>query len=89
MPTEKKRVNLTIPEDVYERIVSFRQKNGIPSDAGACLQLIQRQLDSIEQMEEMMKMVRQFTPEDLKIINDIGMSQLTDLMNAESAKKPN
>ena len=89
MPTEKKRVNLTIPEDVYERIVNFRKKNGIPSDAGACLQLIQRQLDSIEQMEEMMKMVRQFTPEDLKMINDIGMSQLTDLMNAESAKKPN
>lgn len=86
MPTEKKRVNLTIPEDVYERIVSFRKMNGIPSDAGACLQLIQRQLDSIEQMEEMMKMVRQFTPEDLKMINDIGMSQLTDLMNAESVK---
>ena len=87
MPTEKKRVNLTIPEDVYERIANFRKKNSIPSDAGACLQLIQRQLDSIDQMEEMMKMVRQFTPDDLRKINDIGMNQLTNFMNAEASKK--
>lgn len=87
MPTEKKRVNLTIPEDVYERLANFRKKNSIPSDAGACLQLIQRQLDSIDQMEEMMKMVRQFTPDDLRKINDIGMNQLTNFMNAEAAKK--
>lgn len=87
MPTEKKRVNLTIPEDVYERIASFRKKNSIPSDAGACLQLIQRQLDNIDQTEEMMKMVRQFTPDDLRKINDIGMNQLTNIMNAEAAKK--
>ena len=87
MPTEKKRVNLTIPEDVYERLANFRKKNSIPSDAGACLQLIQRQHDSIDQMEEMMKMVRQFTPDDLRKINDIGMNQLTNFMNAEAAKK--
>lgn len=89
MPTDKKRVNLTIPEDVYDRIVNFRKKNSIASDAGACLQLIQRQLDSIDQMEEMMQMVRQFTPDDLRKINDIGMNQLTSIINAEAAKKQN
>lgn len=87
MPTEKKRVNLTIPEEVYERIANFRKKNSIPSDAGACLMLIQRQLDSIDQMEEMMKMVRQFTPDDLRKINDIGMNQLTSIMETEASKK--
>lgn len=87
MPTEKKRVNLTIPEEVYERIVNFRKKNSIPSDAGACLMLIQRQLDNIDQTEDMMKMVRQFTPDDLRKISDIGMSQLTSIIEAEAAKK--
>ena len=87
MPTEKKRVNLTIPEEVYERIASFRKKNSIPSDAGACLMLIQQQLDNIERTEEMMKMVRQFTPDDLRKINDIGMNQLTSFMESEAAKK--
>ena len=88
MPTDKKRVNLTIPDDVYERIARFRKKNSIPSDAGACLQLIQRQLDAIDQTEEMMKMVRQFTPDDLRQINDIGMNQLTKLLNATDTSKP-
>lgn len=87
MPTEKKRVNLTIPEEVYERIANFRKKNSIPSDAGACLMLIQQQLDNIDRTEEMMKMVRQFTPDDLRKINDIGMNQLTSIMEAEAAKK--
>ena len=86
MPTEKKRVNLTIPEDVYERIAAFKKKNSIPSDAGACLMLIQRQLDSIDQMEEMMSMVRQFTPEDLRRINDIGMNQLSSIIAAQTEK---
>ena len=88
MPTDKNRVNLTIPDNVYERITRFREKNSIPSDAGACLQLIQRQLDSIEQMEEMMKMVRRFTPEELRQINDIGMDQLTQLLDATNSSKP-
>ena len=87
MPTEKKRVNLTIPEEVYERIINFRKKNSIPSDAGACLMLIQRQLDSIDHAEEMMRMVRQFTPDDLRKINDFGMNQLTTLLESEAAKK--
>ena len=87
MPTEKKRVNLTIPEEVYERIINFRKKNSIPSDAGACLMLIQQQLDNIERTEEMMKMVRQFTPDDLRKINDIGMNQLTSFMESEAVKK--
>ena len=40
MPTDKKRINLSIPEEVYERLAKYKKKNGITSDAGACLQLI-------------------------------------------------
>ena len=36
MPTDKKRINLSIPEEVYERLAKYKKKNGITSDAGAC-----------------------------------------------------
>jgi hypothetical protein len=39
-----KHVNLTIPDNIYELIQTFREREGIRSDAGACLQLIVRRL---------------------------------------------
>ena len=47
MPTKNKRVNLALPDAVYERLLKYKEKNGITSDAGACLMLIVRQLDAI------------------------------------------
>ena len=66
MPTEKKRINLTLPDEIYSRLQVYRSKYGIASDAGACLQLIVRQLDSIETGERMMQMVSRFTEEELQ-----------------------
>ena len=76
MPTDKKRVNLTIPEDVYARLQAYRTKYAIATDAGACLQLIIRQLDSIANGEQMMQMMSRFNMDELKELSDIGLASL-------------
>lgn len=76
MPTDKKRINLTIPDDVYDRLQAYRNKYAIATDAGACLQLIIRQLDSIENGEQMLRMVSRFSLEELKELSDIGLASL-------------
>ena len=46
MPSTNKRVNLTIPPDVYERLKQYMQETGELSDAGACLHLVVQQLNA-------------------------------------------
>ncbi|MCX4372909.1 MAG: hypothetical protein OSJ58_14010 [Dysosmobacter sp.] len=48
MPSDKKRINLTIPDDVYERLRAYMEANGLYRDATACLQLICLRLDTEE-----------------------------------------
>lgn len=44
MPSEKRRINLTIPEDIYQQLQEYKEYNGLYRDASACLQLIVQQL---------------------------------------------
>ena len=76
MPTTNKRINLTITEPVYERILQYKNKNGISSDAAACLQLIVRQLDNIDASEKMMQLMSRFTLEEVQQISSIGFKAL-------------
>ena len=76
MPTEKKRINLSIPEEVYERLTKYKKKNGITSDAGACLQLIVRQLDALDNTEVMLDIVRRFSVVELNQLSEQGLTQL-------------
>lgn len=76
MPTTNKRINVTIPDNIYERLLAYKQKNGITSDASACLQLIIRQLDSIAEGEQMMQLMSKFSLDDLKQISDLGLAQI-------------
>lgn len=48
MPTIKKRINLTIPDSVYEQLQAYKEMNCILSDASACLQLIVQRLKVLE-----------------------------------------
>ena len=84
MPTDKKRVNLTIPEEVYTRLQTYRTKYGISTDAGACLQLIIRQLDSIDNGEKMMQMVSRFTAEELQQMATMGIPVVKQLVDAQN-----
>ena len=44
MAHNSKRINLSVPEAFYRQIALYRERNGLSSDAGACLQLIILQL---------------------------------------------
>ena len=83
MPTEKKRINLTLPDEIYSRLQIYRSKYGIASDAGACLQLIVRQLDSIETGERMMQMVSRFTEEELLQMSSMSIPVVKQLIESQ------
>lgn len=85
MPTTNKRVNLTISDTLYERIQAYKTKNGISSDAGACLQLITRQLDGLEKTEQMLDMVSRFKPEELLQISALGLTEIKNLADARNS----
>lgn len=76
MPTTNKRINLTIPDNIYERLTAYKVKNGISSDAAACLQLIIRQLDGIENGEKMLRMMAGFSLDEVQQLSSIGYKML-------------
>lgn len=82
MPTDKKRVNLTLPDEIYTRLQNYRSKYGISSDAGACLQLITRQLDSIENGERMMQLVSRFTEDELRQMSSMSIPLVKQLIDS-------
>ena len=79
MPTTNKRINITVPEQLYKRIEAYKFKNGVSSDAAACVQLIVRQLDGLDQMAQMMQLVSKFTPDELQEISKLGMQEIKAL----------
>lgn len=84
MPTTNKRINLTIPENVYDRILIYKQKNGITSDAAACLQLIIRQLDGIDNTEKVMNMMSRFTLQEVEQISSLGFKAIQSMNESKT-----
>ena len=74
MPTKNKRINLTVPEPLYEKIQAFREENGITSDASACIQLIGAQLRGLEMTKQMIEAMKHIPPEQLKAIASGGVA---------------
>lgn len=74
MPSDKKRVNLTIPDDVYERIQKYKEANGIMNDASACYQLIVQQLKAFDNLELFAKVIRENSMEVLMSKTADGLS---------------
>lgn len=83
MPTTKKRINLSIPDDVYERLQIYKEKNGITSDATACLQLIIRQLNGLEQTEAMFSLMKNCSVEQLLELSQVGLVDLKALIDKQ------
>ena len=67
---------MTIPDNIYERLLAYKQKYGISSDASACLQLIIRQLDSIAEGEQMLQLMSRFSLDEIKQISDWGLAEI-------------
>lgn len=76
MPSDKKRINLTIPDGLYERLQAYKTKNGIMNDATACLQLITQQLNGQEQTEATLKLVSGASMEQLLEMSREGFDLL-------------
>lgn len=81
MPSEKKRINLTIPDEVYERLQAYKNESGIVNDATACLQLIVQQLKAYENNKVIMNFLQNSTLEQLQQAANEGAAQLQDLRN--------
>ena len=81
MPSDKKRINLTIPDEVYERLQAYKNESGIVNDATACLQLIVQQLKAYENNNVIMNFLQNSTLEQLQQAANEGAAQLQDLRN--------
>jgi hypothetical protein len=74
MPSDKKRINLTVPDEVYDKLQAYKVKNGITNDASACLQLIVQQLKAQENGELMLRMLQNTSMDTLMQISKEGFT---------------
>lgn len=79
MPSDKKRINLTVSDELYEQLQEYKAKKGIPTDASACLQLIIAHLQSEKNAEQMMKVVQSLTMEQLMQLSQEGLSTIREV----------
>lgn len=76
MPSKNKRINLTVPDDIYQRIVTYKNENGILNDTSACYQLMIQQLNAYEQSKAMMELIKKVPLEELQKISNDGLSYI-------------
>lgn len=76
VPSDKKRINLTVPDDIYDRLQRYKTKNGLSSDATVCLQLIVRQLNADDSSEAIFKVVQGMSFNQLSALSKEGYNEL-------------
>lgn len=81
MPSDKKRVNLTIPDPIYEKLQAYKEQVGLFNDATACLQLIVQQLNSMEVDKLMYNALRNSSAEQLSQLSSEGLSLLKEAID--------
>ena len=80
MPSTKKRINLTVPDAIYQRLQEYKAAKGIPNDASACLQLIVQQLSAESQNEMIAKLLRENSVEQLMQFTRVGMDYAKEVL---------
>ena len=78
MPSDKKRINLTVPDDVYALLQEYKEEACASNDATACLQLIVLQLKAQKNIRLMQKMLEQTSLEQLQRMSNEGLSFLKE-----------
>lgn len=86
MPSDKKRINLTVPDAIYEQLQVYKEENGLTSDATACLQLIVQQLKAQETNRIMFKLLRENSLEQIRQLSDEGLAYVKDALDKKSAE---
>ena len=76
MPSDKKRINLTVTDELYARIQEYKKEPGVSGDASACLQLIVQQLNNLENSKVMLQLLRNCSVEQLTAISQEGFTEL-------------
>lgn len=87
MPSDKKRINLTVPDNVYARLQTYKEEYGIASDATACLQLIIQQLNGLENTKQMFQLVKEYSADQLLALSKEGFLAVKEAMAEQEAKK--
>lgn len=77
MPSDKKRINLTIPDEIYERLQAYKNETGIVNDATACLQLIVQQLNAHANNKAVLHFLQNSTLEQLQQAANEGAAQIS------------
>jgi len=78
MPSDKKRINLTIPDEIYERLQAYKNETGIVNDA-TCLQLIVQQLNAHANNKAVLHFLQNSTLEQLQQAANEGAAQFQEL----------
>ena len=87
MPSDKKRINLTIPDELYVRLQAYKNEQGISSDASACLQLIVQQLNGLEQSKAMLRLIYNCSVEQLNKLSMEGLTLTKSVLEKEQKKE--
>ncbi len=74
MPSTKHRINLTVPDEVYERIKAYMAENGLLNEATACLQLVVQQLTAHDNSKAIFNIMRNVTQEQLQSMASEGFA---------------
>ncbi len=87
MPSTKKRINLTVPDVIYEQLQVYKAVNGITNDAGACLQLIVQQLRSQEQSRMLMKAFMSMSPDEAAALSADGARAIRHALEQQTGEQ--
>ena len=83
MPSTKKRINLTVPDSVYEQLQVYKEQNGLSNDATACLQLIVQQLKAQEESRLMKQLMQRFSADQLLRLSNAGYDYYKEVMEGQ------
>ena len=83
MPSDKKRINLTVTDELYARIQEYKKEHGVSGDASACLQLIVQQLNNFENSKFMLQLLRNCSVEQLTAISQEGFTELKNAVEKQ------
>lgn len=83
MPTTNKRINLSVPDDLYEKIAAYRDENFLPSDAAVCIQLIQQQFRIIENKRKILDFITYADPKDISRMKPKEWSKIQKVLQED------
>lgn len=83
MPSTKKRINLTVPDNIYQQLQAYKEEFGLVNDATACLQLIVQQLRSLENSKQMMRFMGSISREQAEELTRMGYDAMKEAMGKQ------